>query len=250
MSGKIKEVVFLAIIIGFFLISNSTNAVENQENFVVIHDIKGNSNWLNHEPVEVNMEKNSTVIFEIFYEDTNKDETCKLALTEIQRVIKSAIFSLECLGQNSLPILARRDTLKEIDVDYNDKPDFTLLLKKIDLKEEKITIEISKFTEEKKKDNNFVLILIIIFTLIALGLDFYYHRKINQANYKKIKELLEKVEEYLSLKNHKKAKELYEEVKTLHKKLTSKQKKELQKQVSELFRQFKDEEKIITDSKI
>lgn len=262
MLKKSKYLIYLAA--GVFIILNLVFAiflmdfVEAAEDntgvseITITYDIRENSEWINNESVDIVMEKNSIIIFDVVISNDEFVEIakCQLALTNVQRTIKSAALSLRCLDQNPLPIAVRKSTSKEIDIDYNDKSDVVLLLKKIDLREEKITLSISKFVEIEKKGADPIAIVIIALMVIAIALDFYYHYVTNKKDYKKIKEKIDELGEYLSLKEHEKVRNLYNEVNDLYKKLTRKQKKELHQQISEMFKQFEDEESIISQSKL
>ena len=149
-----------------------------------------------------------------------------------------------------MPFTIKKDISREVDLDFDDRSDIVLLLEKIDLKEKRITLSISKFSEKNDGGVGTLFIVILILTLLVIILDYYYHHILNKSNYKKIKEKIGELEGYLSLKDHEKARPLYEEIKNLYKKLKKKQKKELHAQISESFKQFEGEEDIISKSKL
>ncbi len=211
--------------------------VKGEENFLGRYDIRGNVAWINTEPLELTLDKDAIVVFNV------EDEKCELTFSSLQKLTKSAIFSLDCSVSGKQSVIIRKDSSKEVDANYDDKLDFTLLLKKFDVTKDRITLVISKITETQKKEINPLFVIVLISSIIGLGILLYFNHKNVNSKYKKIKETLEQLENFLSLKEHENAKNAYLEVKKLYTKLTLKQQKELHKHIEELFKQFEDESK-------
>ena len=170
MLKKIKKSILVIILI---LLLNLVLAQDFDDlGFKSLYDIRDNVAWKNGQSVEISLNKGSIIVFDIFAEEELAEgEKCQLVLTSVQKITKSAVFSLQCVSLDSQPVIIRKDTSKEIDVDYDDKNDISLLLKKIDKKEDKITVGINRVIEVKEKgiSSVFKIILITIIVLVIIN---------------------------------------------------------------------------------
>ena len=243
--------IFVTLFLFTILLTNLTSAQDvNYSNFKVLYDIREDVSWQNGQFIDIVLTNGSIILFDASL-DEYEIEACKLTLTNVQKTTRIiGVFSLECFDQNARPFSLTKGTNREIDVNYDDLSDIVLYFKKMDIRTDKVTISIRKAVELEKDNSGLILTLIIIATLILIGLDSYYYIKINKNHYNKIKEMLIQLENHLSLKDYEKAKSLRDEMNSLYKGLTRKQKKNFNQQISELFKQFKNEEDIISKSKL
>ena len=223
----------LVILVLILLILPSIYSIEEDEEVILpkqIYDIKENIDFLNGKPVSLDLSENSTISFNVL------EDECVLSFSQIQKQTQIVVFSLNC-GQENQDIPLKKAVMKQLDVDYDDIQDIELVLDKINVKSSVITVSIKKIVETKEKTNYSSYILLLI--AAGIGLYFFYTNKTAKTNYNKVKDLIEKIENHLSLKENSEAKRAYLEAKELYDKLTLKQQKELYDKITELFKQFK-----------
>jgi len=209
------------------------------EGLNLVYDIRENAKWLNGESLTFDLEENSKVIFN----SNDIEENCEIFVASVKKTTKTALLSLSCDFLEEQPILLRKDSVKEVDLDYDDSTDVNFLVSEFDRKLDVFTLVISKSVPEVEKETNPITVAIAIMVVIALVFFYYASHKKSSSNYKRIKELLEQLENYLSLKQHENAKNAYTEVKSLYKGLTLGQQNELYDKINELFKQYEGEEK-------
>ena len=229
----------LILSIFFVLFLNLVIVQSQNEGLNLVYDIRENAKWLNGESLTFDLEENSKVIFN----SNDVEENCEIFVVSVKKTTKTALLSLSCDFLEEQPILLRKDSVKEVDLDYDDSTDVNFLISNFDRKLDIFTLIISKSVPEVEKKSNPVTVIITIMIMIALIFFYYASRKKASNNYNKIKELLEQLENYLSLKQHENAKNAYTEVKSLYKGLTLGQQNELYDKINELFKQYEGEEK-------
>ena len=185
------------------------------------------------------LEENSKVIFN----SNDAEENCEIVVVSIKKTTKTALLSLSCDFLEEQPILLRKDSVKEVDLDYDDNTDVNFLISNFDKRIDIFTLIISKSVPTVEKKTDPITAVIAIMIVIALIFFYYASHKRFSNHYKKIKELLEQLENYLSLKQHDNAKNAYTEIKSLYKGLTLGQQDELYDKINELFKQYEGEEK-------
>ena len=229
----------LILLIFFVLLFDLVIVQSQNEGLNLVYDIRENAKWLNGESLTFDLEENSKVIFN----SNDIEENCEIFVASVKKTTKTALLSLSCDFLEEQPILLRKDSVKEVDLDYDDSTDVNFLVSEFDRKLDIFTLIISKSVPEVEKETNPITVAIAIMVVIALVFFYYASHKKSSSNYKRIKELLEQLENYLSLKQHENAKNAYTEVKSLYKGLTLGQQNELYDKINELFKQYEGEEK-------
>jgi len=229
----------LILLIFFVLLFDLVIVQSQNEGLNLVYDIRENAKWLNGESLTFDLEENSKVIFN----SNDIEENCEIFVASVKKTTKTALLSLSCDFLEEQPILLRKDSVKEVDLDYDDSTDVNFLVSEFDRKLDVFTLVISKSVPEVEKETNPITVAIAIMVVIALVFFYYASHKKSSSNYKRIKELLEQLENYLSLKQHENAKNAYTEVKSLYKGLTLGQQNELYDKINELFKQYEGEEK-------
>src|SRR3989344_2472452 len=228
----------LILLIFFVLLFDLVIVQSQNEGLNLVYDIRENAKWLNGESLTFDLEENSKVIFN----SNDIEENCEIFVASVKKTTKTALLSLSCDFLEEQQILLRKDSVKEVDLDYDDSTDVNFLVSEFDRKLDVFTLVISKSVPEVEKETNPITVAIAIMVVIALVFFYYASHKKSSSNYKRIKELLEQLENYLSLKQHENAKNAYTEVKSLYKGLTLGQQNELYDKINELFKQYEGEE--------